>query len=121
MIWLLPATMLMATVLLAIPLSRYLSWIMNGEYHAPSWLAWFERRLDTGNQNWKQYTIALLVFNTALFIYSYVVLAVQPWMPLNGLHRGRLLLRRYVAGDDIHVPADRFRVVPGLFDFRESW
>jgi potassium-transporting ATPase potassium-binding subunit len=90
MIWLLPATMLLATVLLAIPLSRYLSWIMNGEYHAQPWLAWFERRLDTGNQNWKQYTIALLVFNTALFIYSYVVMAVQPWMPLNGLHRGML-------------------------------
>jgi K+-transporting ATPase ATPase A chain len=90
MIWLLPATMLLTTALLAIPLSRYLSWIMNGEYHPPRLLAWVERRLDTGTQNWKQYTVALLVFNTLLFAYSYGVMALQPWLPLNGLHRGML-------------------------------
>jgi len=31
--WLLPISMLVTTVALAIPLSRYLAWIMNGEYH----------------------------------------------------------------------------------------
>jgi len=88
--WLLPITMLATTAILAIPLSRYLAWIMNGEYHPPRFLAWFERRLNTGDQDWKQYTIALLVFNILLFAYSYLVMAVQPWMPLNDLHRGML-------------------------------
>jgi len=90
MIWLLPASMLIATAVLAVPLSRYLAWIMNGEYHPPRIFAWFEARLDTGNQDWKQYTVALLVFNILLFAYSYGVMAIQPWMPLNGLHRGML-------------------------------
>ena len=88
--WLLPISMLLSTALLAVPLSRYLAWIMNGEYKAPGFLKWFEDRLDTGNQNWKQYTVALLVFNALLFTYSYVVMAIQPWMPLNELHRGML-------------------------------
>jgi K+-transporting ATPase ATPase A chain len=68
--WLLPISMLLTTALLAIPLSRYLAWIMNGEHKAPSFLKWFEGRLDTGNQNWKQYTVALLIFNLLLFTYS---------------------------------------------------
>ena len=88
--WLLPITMLATTAILAIPLSRYLAWIMNGDYHPPRFLAWFERRLNTGDQDWKQHTIALLVFNILLFAYSYLVMAVQPWMPLNDLHRGML-------------------------------
>jgi K+-transporting ATPase ATPase A chain len=88
--WLLPISMLVTTAILAIPLSRYIAWIMNGNYRPPRLLGWFERRLDTGNQNWKQYTVALLVFNTLLFAYSYVMMALQPWLPLNGLHRGML-------------------------------
>ena len=47
--WLLPISMLLSTALLAVPLSRYLAWIMNGEYKAPSLLKWFEDRLDTGS------------------------------------------------------------------------
>jgi K+-transporting ATPase ATPase A chain len=52
--WLLPTSMLITTVVLAIPLSRYLAWIMSGEYNPPRFLKWFEDRLDLGNQNWKQ-------------------------------------------------------------------
>jgi K+-transporting ATPase ATPase A chain len=48
------------------------------------------RTRDTGSQDWKQYTIALLVFNILLFSYSYVVMFLQPWLPLNDLHRGML-------------------------------
>ncbi|MHB8383494.1 MAG: potassium-transporting ATPase subunit KdpA [Candidatus Binataceae bacterium] len=88
--WLLPISMLVTTTLLAIPLSRYLTWIMNGEYHPPRWLRWIEARLDLGHQDWKQYTVALLVFNILLFVYTYLVLAVQSLMPLNQLHRGML-------------------------------
>ena len=88
--WLLPISMLVITAILAIPLSRYLTWIMSGHYHAPRLFAWFERRLDTGSQNWKQYTVSLLIFNVLLFSYSYLVMALQPWLPLNDLHRGML-------------------------------
>ncbi len=88
--WLLPISMLVFTTMLAIPLSKYLAWIMDGKYHAPAFLRWFEKRLDSGPQNWKQYTASLLVFNTVLFVFGFVVLSLQPWMPLNGLGRGML-------------------------------
>jgi potassium-transporting ATPase potassium-binding subunit len=46
-------------------------------------LGWFEKRLDSGQQDWKQYAASLLIFNTMLFVFGYLVLALQPWMPLN--------------------------------------
>ncbi len=88
--WFLPVSILLTAGLLSIPLSRYLAWIMDGQYRAPRLLRWFEERLDTGPQNWKQYTAALLIFNTVLFIYGFLVLAVQPLAPLNPLGRGML-------------------------------
>jgi K+-transporting ATPase ATPase A chain len=81
--WLLPISMLVFTTLLAIPLSRYLAWIMDGKYHAPGFFRWFESRLDSGPQDWKQYTAALLIFNTILFVFGFVVLCLQPIAPLN--------------------------------------
>ncbi len=81
--WLLPISMLVFTTLLAIPLSRYLAWIMDGKYHAPGFFRWFERRLDSGPQDWKQYTAALLIFNTVLFVFGFIVLCLQPIAPLN--------------------------------------
>src|SRR6266850_1927493 len=88
--WLLPLSILVTAGALSIPLSRYLAWIIDGHYHAPRLLRWFEERLDTGPQNWKQYTAALLIFNAVLFIYGFMVLALQPVMPLNPLGRGML-------------------------------
>jgi K+-transporting ATPase ATPase A chain len=81
--WLLPISMLVFTTVLAIPLSRYLAWIMDGKYRAPGFFRWFERHLDSGPQGWKQYTAALLIFNTVLFAFGFVVLCLQPIMPLN--------------------------------------
>jgi K+-transporting ATPase ATPase A chain len=88
--WFLPISILIATTILAVPLSRYLAWIMNGRYHAPAILRWFESKLNSGAQNWKQYTFSLLIFNTVLFLFGFTVLALQPWMPLNSLGRGML-------------------------------
>lgn len=88
--WLLPISILVTTTILAIPLSKYLTWIMNGEYRAPRFLRRFEGRLDSGPQDWKQYTASLLIFNTALFVFGFAVLALQPWMPLNPQHKGML-------------------------------
>ena len=81
--WLLPALVLVTVVLVSIPLSRYMAWLMGGEYRAPRWLRWFEDRLDSGPQDWKQYTVAMLAFSAVFFVYSFVVLALQPIAPLN--------------------------------------
>jgi potassium-transporting ATPase potassium-binding subunit len=88
--WFLPISILVTTTILAVPLSRYLAWIMNGQYKAPRFLRWVEGHLDSGPQNWKQYTASLLIFNTALFVFGFAVLALQPWLPLNPLGRGML-------------------------------
>ena len=60
---------------------------MDGKYHTPHMLRWFEARLDGGAQDWKQYATALLVFNTVLFVYGFIVLALQPVMPLTSSTR----------------------------------
>ncbi|HVO23927.1 MAG TPA: potassium-transporting ATPase subunit KdpA [Candidatus Margulisiibacteriota bacterium] len=88
--WLLPISILVTTTALAIPLSRYLAWIMDGKYRPPRFLQWCEDRLNSGPLNWKQYTAALLIFNTVLFVFGYVVIALQPLMPLNGQGKGML-------------------------------
>src|ERR1700722_8219070 len=89
-VWLLPVAILVVTTLVAVPLSRYLAWIMDAKYKPAPVFGWFERRVDSGPQNWKQYTVALLVFNVVLFVWGFVVLFVQPWMPLNGDGKGML-------------------------------
>src|SRR5262249_35522159 len=68
----------------------YGAWIAGGKSPPPRILSSVEERLDSGPQNWKQYTVALLVFNALLFVYGFVVLALQPWLPLNDLHREML-------------------------------
>jgi K+-transporting ATPase ATPase A chain len=88
--WFLPISILVTTTILAIPLSRYLAWIMDGKYRPPRLLQWFENRLNGGPLDWKQYTAALLIFNTVLFVFGFIVLALQPWMPLNGQGKGML-------------------------------
>jgi K+-transporting ATPase ATPase A chain len=81
--WLLPLLIVGTTVILSFPVGRYLAWIMDGRYTPPRWLRWLEQRLDTGPQGWKQYALSLLLFNTVMFIFSYVVLSLQPELPLN--------------------------------------
>jgi K+-transporting ATPase ATPase A chain len=82
-IWILPLLIVVTAVLLSLPIGRYLAWVMDGRYRVPRWLHWFEGRLNTGPQNWKQYTLALLLFNTVMFIVGFAVLALQPALPLN--------------------------------------
>ena len=82
-IWLLPIAILIVTAVLSFPLGRYLTWIMNGKYKPLSVFEWFEKRLNSGPQNWKQYVGSMLIFNTVLFIFGFVVLSLQPLLPLN--------------------------------------
>ena len=75
-VWFLPFLILAVTTALAIPFSRYLAWIMDGHYHAPRFLRWIEARVDTGPQNWKQYAVSMLLFNTLMFVFGFVVLSL---------------------------------------------
>ena len=88
--WFLPISIILFTLIVAIPLSKYIAWILEGKYRPWAFLRWFESRLDTGPMNWKQYTAALLVFNTVLFVWGFIILSLQPVMPLNDLGRGML-------------------------------
>jgi len=56
------------------------SWRGNSK---PRVFGWFEEKLDSGPQDWKEYTAALLIFCTALFAFGFLVLVLQPWMPMN--------------------------------------
>ena len=89
-IWLLPFLLLLTTTVIAFPLGRYLAWIMDGKYRPLPVFRWFEKRLNSGAQDWKQYTASLLVFNAVLFVYGYLVLSLQKWMPLNPDGKGTL-------------------------------
>jgi len=88
--WTLPLIILVTAIAVSIPLSRYMAWVMDGRYRTPRPLRWFESKVDSGPQDWKQYTVALLVFNAVLFVFGFVVLSLQPLMPLNPLGRGML-------------------------------
>ena len=89
-IWILPFLLLVTATLLAFPISKYMTWIMDGNYHPLKIFSWFEKRLDSGHQNWKRYVGALLIFNTALFVFGFLVLILQEYLPLNPLHRPML-------------------------------
>jgi K+-transporting ATPase ATPase A chain len=81
--WLLPFLIVATTVALSVPMGRYLARIMDGRYTPPALFRWCERRLDTGPQDWKQYALSLLLFTTVMFVFGFLVLSLQPVMPLN--------------------------------------
>ena len=78
-----------------------MAWIMDGKYRPLPVFRWFEKRLDSGPQNWKQYTGSLLIFNTVLFVFGYLVLALQPWMPLNPDGKGMLFPEHHLSSRDL--------------------
>src|SRR5579863_7650945 len=83
--------MFLLTVLLAIPLGRYIGRVFNGEH---TWLDVVFNPVDklffkiTGikperEMNWKQHLLALLTINLVWFIFSMLVLMNMSWLPLN--------------------------------------
>ncbi len=81
---------LLVTFALAVPIGLYMAWIFDGRARLPGWLHWIEACLDTGPQNWKQYCLAFLVFNLGTFVIGFLVLTLQPWLPLNPDDKGML-------------------------------
>src|SRR5579871_4737161 len=89
-IWLLPILLVLVTVALSVPVGLYLARVMDGRCRVPGLLRRVEALLDTGPQDWKQYAVALLLFNTLMFAFAYAVLAAQPLAPLNPDGKGML-------------------------------
>src|SRR5205807_10062191 len=79
-VWLLPLLLVATAVALSVPVGLYLAWVMDGRYRCPRPLRWLEARLDTGPQGWKQYAVALMLFNTVMFVFGFTVLALQPYL-----------------------------------------
>ncbi len=83
--------MYLVTVLLAIPLGRYIGKVFSGER---TWLDPVLNPVDKlffklggvkpeKEMNWKQHLVALLTINLVWFLYSMFVLMNMSWLPLN--------------------------------------
>ena len=83
--------MFLATVLLAIPLGKYIGKVYNGD---KTWLDKILNSLDKiffklsgikpeKEMNWKQHLVALLTINFLWFVFSMFVLMNMAWLPLN--------------------------------------
>jgi K+-transporting ATPase ATPase A chain len=88
--WTLPILVLAVTFLLAVPIGLYMAWVFEGRYRLPTLLRWVENRVDTGPQNWKQYCVAFMLFNVVTFVVGFLVLGLQPYLPLNPDNKGML-------------------------------
>jgi K+-transporting ATPase ATPase A chain len=87
--FLIPAVIIGAALALAWPLGRYMRWAMDPVEAGP-----YRRRYESAcvailgqgtscGQNWKQYCLSMLAFNLLIFVFVYVVLTTQQWLPLN--------------------------------------
>src|SRR5262245_65195918 len=88
--WTLPILIFVVTFLLAVPVGLYLARVFEGRFALPRWCGLIESRLDTGEQNWKQYCLSFMIFNAVTFVVGYLVLTLQPWLPLNPDRKGLL-------------------------------
>jgi K+-transporting ATPase ATPase A chain len=78
------------TAILSWPLGRYMKWAMDPEWPSDDLASRFTRlfeliggRATRQQQNWKQYMVALLVFNVVMFVVSFDFMALQQYLPLN--------------------------------------
>jgi len=84
------------TAALSWPLGRYLRWAMDpadGPSARPGLEVLFARvagPFGRAEQDWKQYMLALLVFNAVMFTVSFAVVSLQQLLPLNPDAKGAL-------------------------------
>jgi len=78
--------MLMATILLSILLGKWITYILEAEFL-------FQSSFDKSyyrQQDWKQYTISMLVFNSISFLLVLIFLSIQQYLPLNPDNMGKI-------------------------------
>src|SRR5436309_1344762 len=78
------------TVLLAIPLGKYIAKVFNGDRTFLDFLYPIERFIyricgidSTKNMNWKEFLKAMLTINCLWFVYGFFMLIFQSHLPLN--------------------------------------
>jgi K+-transporting ATPase ATPase A chain len=77
------------TALLSWPLGRWMKWALDPDEGAPrrkgldALFARIAGPLGRTQQNWKQYMVALLVFNAVMFVVAFAFMALQQYLPLN--------------------------------------
>src|SRR5262245_39632211 len=83
--------------LLSWPVGNYMKWAMDPEPSDGSRTGrfdglfhWFGGGLTRPQQNWKQYTISMLVFNVVMFTVTFVLMAFQQHLPLNPDGKGAI-------------------------------
>ncbi|MGQ3136894.1 potassium-transporting ATPase subunit KdpA, partial [Phenylobacterium sp.] len=70
------------TVLLSWPLGRYMAALFSGRFKRADRL--FAAVTDGGGeQDWKQYSLALIAFNVVMFTFVFGLLATQHLLPFN--------------------------------------
>ena len=68
--------------LLSWPLGHYMAALFSGRFARADGL--FVRVAGRApQQDWKHYSVALLAFNTLMFVFVFLLLATQHWLPLN--------------------------------------
>lgn len=84
------------SALLSIPLGLYMGWAMDpqpGSIRGQKWTSQFERLggpFARREQDWKAYLLAMLAFNTVMFVTISAILTLQPYLPLNPDAKGAL-------------------------------
>jgi K+-transporting ATPase ATPase A chain len=78
------------TAILSWPLGRYMKWAMDPNQPEAGEAGWFTRTfqgiggaITRTPQDWKQYMLAMLVFNVVMFVVSFSIMALQQYLPLN--------------------------------------
>jgi K+-transporting ATPase ATPase A chain len=77
------------TALLSWPLGRYMKWAMDPDPSEPRGVGFtrlfraFGGAVVQRSQNWKQYLVAMLIFNVVMFVVSFGIMALQQYLPLN--------------------------------------
>jgi K+-transporting ATPase ATPase A chain len=91
-----PAIVIGATLVLSWPLGQYMRWAMdptsvgpNRQRYESTCVAILGQGAARG-QNWKRYCLSLLAFNVVMFVFVYVVLTTQQWLPLNPDGKGAM-------------------------------
>ncbi len=85
------------TALLSWPLGRYMKWAMEPDAPTQGAAGTFDRifqlfggPLTRRSQDWKQYLVAMLVFNVVMFAVSFGAMALQQYLPLNPDGKGAI-------------------------------
>ena len=89
--WLTIFVFVLVLSVLAMPLGRYMAAVYTGEhtfldpvFRTPEELLYKILRVNPAHgQNWKQYTISILLFSTVMFLFGFALLQCQAWLPLN--------------------------------------